>query len=293
MGCYKSIWAVILVVATLQGCDSTPYADDYLPYVNNMYEGSIGEAEVIFQFTNNEKIDLRGSYYNNDTADPTNIMYDASAGLVGMMAQIGTHNAIINSQRREILEHQQNVANAMVSPLISLSQSLTPPSLLSQRTSPWFKTPVTDVDTVSVKPIFFSNMDMDKISLNLIVWIEDPNARKKGDVFYRNTIQVHGKSLNDNERIAIKHKPEALAAELSLLLNTGLEIVSSDLKGNYTTPLNKHRTYRVGGMNERQIVRGVQVDSICQFDVIKSLHQWYIAYVNVEPADEATTVHQC
>lgn len=286
----------LAVVAILMGCGSTPYSDDYTPYINNMHAGTIGDATIAFQFVDHESIDLRGKYSHDDEVGASHVLYPGGpggAGIAALLVQIGTHSAMVNSQRQQRLKAQQEAANAGVAELIGNSDSIELTTLLNAQTAHWFEANNNVSDTVTVKPIFFSNQEMNQLSMNMIVWINDP-ASKRGQAFlYRNMIQVHGSWLNSEESAAIKQQPEALSIELSKILNTGLIIANSDLNGSYAENASKTKTYYIGGEDQRQIVRGVHVDSMCQFDIIKNLHNWYVAYKNETPKAELALGQEC
>ncbi len=83
----------------ISGCAKTPYQDDYTQHVNKLSETHL--SNVDYRFEDSSKVDLRGIYVEDNDVQSAQLLYVGGAGIAGLVAQIGAHSSIVNSQRNE------------------------------------------------------------------------------------------------------------------------------------------------------------------------------------------------
>ncbi|MCU4675284.1 hypothetical protein N7931_06515 [Catenovulum sp. 2E275] len=269
------IFAINLLVASLLiGCGSTPYQDDYLKHINHLESDYI---DFKIKFSGDGLVDLRGLYNRNNTLDGTPVLYQGDAGIAGLVLQIGTHSTLIDSERDKKLAEAQKNANSEITPLIDLSQNISLSELINgslikqAETSPVF-----------IKPIFFSNSEMNRLFVKTHVWIprkQNKKSRKEPDNQYQNMVQVYGQTLNKDEVESLKSGDVNLLSKiLSKLLVTSLEIAKNALAGQYQDINAQAKTFIIEQDTQRQVIRGNIVDERCGMNIVKDIRSWFIAF---------------
>ncbi|NAW65915.1 hypothetical protein CAG70_02940 [Photobacterium halotolerans] len=277
-------WKFLLMLASLSlvGCGSTPYQDDYARHINNLPNGIISDSVFQFSFEGATLVDMRGKYQPDDSVDPTQIMYHGGAGVIGLLAQVGTYSALIQSQRTEKLLQEQEKANETILPLIELTKNIPLGNLVGEYGSHYSQTETPNAQTIRVKPIFFSNREMNKLSLKSIVWL--PNEGYT-DIRYKNLIQVYGPHLDESQRESILNGDQAqLADVLSSMLKGTIYIIRNELAGKYASAKSNQETFLFKNETGVKAIRGTVVEEKCGYQIIKDIRSWYIAYPKPETA---------
>jgi hypothetical protein len=274
----------IFIALFLVGCGSTPYRDDYAKHVNLLDGQYFDDTSVEFSFIGSQSVDLRGLYQKNDTANASPILYQAGGGLIGMLAQIGTHSTLINSQRNEKLAKEQEQVNQSILPLINISKSIMLTDLVEEYEDKNISQSVPLSEKIRVKPIFFSNRDMTEFSLTSIVWLPSQGIKSHKQKFkYKNLIQVYSKKLNlSQQEKLIKGDTKLLAGIFSSLLNTALFITKSELTGTYSKLKRPIETFIIQGEFDKKVIRGSMVAEKHGYQIVQDLHSWLIAYPKPE-----------
>lgn len=271
---------VSLLFISLAGCVSAPYRDDYTAHINNISD-HYDERDIRFVLVEGSSTDIRGVYSQDDTAAASPILYQGGAGLAGVIAQIGTHVTIINSQRNTKLAEAQVAANAEIAPLISAAKEIDLVALVDQSKVVLLEPDkaANAPDAVNIKPIFFASGAMDKVSLNMIVWIDENGQSEGTKPRYQNLIQVFSPRLDEPQRKRLAEGDKALLSNLlASLLNTSLAITKSDLMGKYVNNQTPEKTYLVEKHFGEKVVRGAVVDNTCEYVVIRDIRSWFVAY---------------
>ncbi|WP_448564936.1 hypothetical protein [Thalassotalea ganghwensis] len=276
-------WLIIIIATLLMGCGSTPYRDDYTTHINTIHYDDIDIENLNFVVAGSPKVDLRGYYSSDDSVTTPTMLYAGDAGLIGLIAQVGIHSSIVQSQRDDRLSQLQSDANDEIK---ALRQLTTDVSLESALTT--FDQALVEKEnsiTVVTKPIFFSTKDMSQIILNNVVWIPTPGKPKK--IRYRNLVKVYAKP-NNRLISAVEAKDTAeIQAILLELYETSLHIIKKDIQGQYRTSKINNQTFVISDNNQNKVIRGKLVDSKCQYNIVKDLHSWFIAIP--KPLDEAAS----
>ena len=267
----------LFIALFLVGCGSTPYRDDYAKHVNLLEDKYFDDANIKFSFMGGPSVDLRGLYQKNDTANASPILYQGGAGLIGMLAQIGAHSTIINSQRNEKLAQEQEQVNQSILPLINTSKKIMLTDLVDEYQS---INQESTADTIRIKPIFFSNSDMTEFSLTSIVWLPfQETIRKRQEFKYKNLIRVHSQKFSESEQEKIANGDEKLLSGIfSSLLNTALFMAKSELTGKYAKLNKPVQTFVLKGELNQKVIRGSVVAEKHGYQIIQDLHSWLIAY---------------
>lgn len=276
---------ILFFALTLAGCGSTPYRDDYTKHVNLLATNYFNDTSFKFSFVKNQSVDLRGLYSQYDTVSASPVMYQGGGGLVGMLAQIGAHSSIIQSQRSDILAKEQEKANMPILPLINISKNMSLIELLENNHSLNFTLDSEASNTINIKPIFFSNSDMTEFSLTSIVWLLDKKKgkRRKQKYQYKNLIRVYSQKLNEAQRKKLANGDNRLLSNvLSSLLNTALFITKNELTGLYARVNNPMQTFIIKNDSGTKVIRGSIVAEKCGYQIIQDLHSWFIAYPKPE-----------
>lgn len=278
-----------LLVSVLSACGSTPYRDDYAKHVQLNNAQFLSQAELLWYVDPNTPVELRGKYQQNNTLGSSSIMYDGSAGLAGMLVQVGAHAAMINSGRDSKLSEQQTLANNNIKLLDELTGKLILGDILSADVMQSIAS-VKDANTVFIKPIFFSDQRMRRLTLKLIAWLPKDTSKvpkKESDFRYQNMVQVYDNLPdNKNSNLLDLTRPQ-LHERFQRLLEQGLKIVASDVSGQYQLDNIKTQTFKVKYDDRNTVVRGKLVEETCTHQVIKNLRKWYIVVPKVLPAPVA------
>jgi len=258
----------------------------------NLFEGNyLNEADLKFKFLDEGIIDLRGTYIKNDTAEPSPLLYQGGAdiGIVGMLAQVGTHVSLINSQRSDLLSKEQEQANKLVAPLIAITNKLSLIEMLDDYSSVLVHSENSEADTVMIKPIFFSNNDMTSITLKSVIWLPTV-GRRDNKVKYKNLIEIHSEKLSSSQlQLIVNGDGKLLSDILSSLIKMTMYIVKRELTGKYAEVEKKSETFLIKNGSVSKVVRGFKVDEVCQYQVIRDVHFWLVAY----PEESTNQVQKC
>ncbi len=288
---------LIGLVFFLFGCNSTPKMDDYTRHT--AMKLNLGKSLPKFYIHQARKIDIRGEYNNDDSAESGHIMYSGAAGFIGLLTQVATHAAISNSVRNGKLSASQLEANKVLTPLAPVIDSLSLNELLFNSNSnseyDLMSSISEDGESIHINPIFFVAPDFSSISIKNIIWIEKKKSikgsskkakkvrrvrrSKKDNYLYRNLIQVISREYSQEERDKFQlTKDEGFfKAELQRLLHESLVIASREVKGSYTDNSNKMSTFKIAQQLKKSYFRGYQVDSLNNKLVVRNLRSWLIA----------------
>ena len=281
----------IFISLGLIGCGSTPYRDDYTKYVNLIPENYFDDSSFKFSFVTSQNVDLRGLYSQNDVVDSTPILYQGGPGLAGLAAvliQVGGHSSLVQHQRNEKLSREQEKANEPILPLINLTKELPLIDLLGKHRSQLVSTENDISEPINIKPIFFSNSDMTKLSLKSVVWLpfKDNNKGRKKKFKYKNLIQVYSQKLNKSQQEKLVNGDKEFISEvLSSLLTTAIHITKNELTGQYSKVKSPNQTFFIEDGSDKKVIRGSVVAETCGYQIIQDIHSWFIAY----PKPEITT----
>ncbi len=273
--------ATCLILLGMVGCSGTsPYRDDYARHVNHAGKAPFTPDTFRMAIAEAERLDLRATYDNDNTAGDSSMLYQGgpgAAGLIAMVAQIGVHSSLVSSQREEKLAAIQNAANQHIIPLLDMSSTMSASELIGKEQSPWLAT-AEDAQALLVKPIFFSSQDMSELSLKLVVWLPDPQGTKKRPNHYKNLIQVFAEPLSDTEREKLKAGDKtAFQQHLSNLLSVGLAMTHQATTGQYSQGAGNMQTYKISKQGKFKVIRAAEVASTCHFTIVRDLHKWLIA----------------
>lgn len=273
---------VSLIFISLAGCVSAPYRDDYTAHINNISQ-HYDEQDIQFVLVGGSTPDLRGTYANDDSTAASPILYQGVGGLAGLIAQIGTHASMINSQRNSKLAESQRLANITIEPLINTAKEISLSDLMSSQVLNSDESPTAPY-VVKVKPVFFASSSMDKVSLNMIVWIDSTGSSEGDQPNYQNLIQVFSQRLSEEQSAALAGEDkQVLSNIMASLLDTSLLIAKSDLTGKYANINTPNKTHLIDKHSGEKVVRGAVVDQTCDYVVIRDIHSWFIAHSEETP----------
>ncbi len=275
-----------LCCAALAGCGSTPKRDDYAAHINTL-KTNLADASLTYSFSGEQTAQIRGYYNKNDATGSSPVLYSGAGGLAGMLVQVGVHAAVINHERDSRLAKAQMAANEKVAPLQALAQDVTLQSLIGSSEHVTTDTAGASA-TVMLRPLFFSHRDMKKLGLKLVAWIESSNGRTTR---YQNLVNVSGISLPvlDLEQPDESQKA-ALKAKMALMLQTAVQVLEQDIRGQYLHVGDKMKTYLVPANGKRKAVRGELVGQSCSLNVVRDLRSWFYIF---EKATSATSEVAC
>ncbi len=288
----------VILILSLAGCGSTPYSDDYVKQVNLVAENYFDDENFNFTFSENSNVDLRGLYSKNDGVGNTNMLYHGGAGLIGLLAQVGTHAYIVDSQRSHKLAKEQEIANNKILPLISLTKEMKLVDLVGTHRSSLVSSASVADDTINIKPIFFSNDDMTELSLKSIVWLplKKESKQRKPKFKYKNLVQVYSNKLNESQQEKLINGDQLLLSEiLSSLLTTAIYITKNELFSNYSKVKGPEKTFFINKGASKKVIRGSIVDEKCGYQIVKDIHFWFIAFPTskVAPSINDNSLIQC
>ena len=281
-------WACLFLLATLVGCNSTPYRDDYAKHVNTLKNAPMDANNFHVIFSDNAQVDLRALYDNDTTMGDSSILYQGGAGgagLIAMVAQIGIHSSIVSSQREERLTSLQDAANSQIQPLLKMVDGFLLSELLTPESESWFnsKTNIT-TESLYVKPIFFSSTDMSQLSVKVVAWLPDPNGSKKHPDRFKNLYHVVNAPLSDVEQAQLINGDKALLQSvLSDLLDTAMTIVYADTTGKFFDIKGSVKTYKLPKSEGIKVFRATKIADTCEHTIVRNLRQWLIALPKVQP----------
>ena len=272
-----------LLVTVLAACGSTPYRDDYAKHVQLNNAQFLSQDELSWFIDPDAPVELRGKYQQSNTLGSSAIMYDGSAGLAGMLVQVGAHAAMINSGRDTKLSEQQSLANNNIKLLDELTGELNLGDILATDVRQSIVS-VADANTVFIKPIFFSDQRMRRLTLKLIAWLPKDTSKipeTESDFRYQNMVQVYDRlPLDDDSNLLDLTRPQ-LHERYQQLLGHALQIVANDVSGQYQLEATNTQTFTVKYDDRNTVVRGKLAEDTCTHQVIKNLRKWYIAVPKV------------
>lgn len=280
----------MLMLATLMGCNSTPYRDDYARHVNTMKKAPMEASAFRMIFSDGDQVDLRALYDNDTTMGNSNVLYQGgpgAAGLIALVAQIGVHSSIVSSQREERLATLQDSANSQIQPLLNIVGNLQLSQLLAPEHKSWLTSSLSsDIDTLYVKPIFFSNTDMTQLSVKVVAWIPDPNGSKKQPDKYKNLIHVVNTPLSDEQRTLLINGDQVLLQQmLAKLLGTAINITYGATTGKFADVKGTMKTYKMPNAGKNKVFRASHIADTCEHTIVRNLRQWLIAIPKAQQAD--------
>lgn len=274
----RTITLFILCVSFLMACGSTPYRDDYAQHVKLQHTQQLNEASLTMALADVDIVETRGLYSQKDEMSGSGIMYDGSAGLAGMLVQIGAHAAMVNSGRDDKLSAQQMQANRNIGLLTDKMAGRSISSLLAANTS-FVNAEEADSNTISIKPIFFSNAKMSRLSLKLVASLPNTSPKanlKKSPLRYQNMVHIYSPMPDTNDSHLLDISQAELEQIYSSLLNTALTIVKHDVTGKYNVEGNKTKTFILPQDFRNTVIRGRLADENCEYKIVKNLRNWFI-----------------
>lgn len=271
----NKLFYCIVVIAALTGCKSAQ-RDDYVTATSLNKNQVMLASDIRFSMGLESKIDLRGEYESDRSLSDPSVLYSADAGAAGLLVQILAHSAINSSRQESKLAEQQQLANVKISPLLQQIETLTFSNLITQRND--FITE-DGSNLVKIKPLFFAAPQMNKLSLKLIAWIDNPNASKskKQKLDYQNLFEVHSRLFEPEEIVQLTSDQEYLLEQMRELLNTALSNVKKDLSGQFDGQFTQKTIHVVEG-ERKSFVRAYVVEQSCKDVILKNLRKWVIQY---------------
>lgn len=265
--------ACFALLTALLGCGSTPKRDDYAKHVNTL-ERNEALRDIPLALVNPSALDLRGIYNYDTTTTGTSMLYDGSAGLIGVALQAGIHAGMTSSARSSQLADQQMAANSKVAELIDSVQSISTRDLVNTYAERLVDAAVAPNNTLMLRPIFFSNDTMDEVSLKLVAWIPGRTAKSPR---YQNLVHVYGAAISrDSTEPFTNLEPSQTQDYMSKLLESAVSVVLDDISGHYDDGAVKAETFIVSQNDSSYVIRGTLISSTCDYQVVKNLRQWYV-----------------
>lgn len=280
-------YCLLLPIVFILGCGSTPNTQDYIRHVNKLEAAKVDTADLAFQFVH-PKVDLQ-AYYNRDSSiQAPAILYQGGAGIAGLLAQIGTHASVVNSQRNSLVAQAQDDANKQIREKIELVSEIELAELVEAKLKSKFQLESNDTQRVNIRPVFFTNKNNDQVNLKLVAWLLKEKPKKKKDKYlYANLIEV--RSGLKQETITDQEFGQLLAS----LLNRGLSALVNDLNGVYLSSSTNMETFIVKVNNKNKVVRGFYVEETCTDSVFRNLHSWLIVTPKATVQESSIQVEQC
>ncbi|MCF2857034.1 hypothetical protein L1286_06115 [Pseudoalteromonas sp. SMS1] len=289
----KKLFVSLCAIAALTGCKSAK-RDDYVVAKSLNKDNAIAQNEFKFYLNLDNKLDLRGEYSHDRSVAGTHMMYYGTPATA--LAQVFSHAAINSSMQEKKLREQQDQANKLIMPLIEASKSVTHKSLAeSKRHYVVDHPPIAGEKTVQVRPIFFANQDMKKLSLKLVAWIEKPKSKKTksrkklNNLMYQNIIEVHGATWSEELAGQLMNGNADISKQYDALFDRAIESLKKDLSGTYSQ-VPQQQTLHIKKKNNKQFLRASVIEHSCEYVVIKNLRNWILHY----PANYVTNLpSQC
>ncbi|KZN67564.1 hypothetical protein [Pseudoalteromonas luteoviolacea] len=289
----KKLLVSLVTIAALTGCKS-PKRDDYVVAKSLNKDDVIEQSAFKFYLDTSAPVEIRGEYSHDRSIDGSQVLYYGTPGAA--LVQVFSHAAINSSLKEQKLKEQQEEANRYIQPLIEASKQVTHVTL-TQGMSDYLvrQLPVAGDKTVHVRPIFFSNQDMNKLSLKLIAWIEKPKSsktksrKKLNNLMYQNIIEVHGSTWGDELATQLMEGQADISEQYEALFVRAVDSLKKDLSGTYVlTP--PQQTLHIKKKNNKQFLRASVIEQSCEYVVIKNLRNWILHY----PASYVTNIqNQC
>lgn len=275
---YKII-LTLFVMNALSACSSTPYRDDFAQHVQLKPTHQLQLSDITIQFEEAEFVELRGIYNHNDAMSGSTIMYDGSAGLAGMLVQIGAHAAMVNSGRDNKLSAQQEQANKNIQLLLDRTGQLPLSSLINDDSIVVAAAKSGD-NTLRIKPIFFSNPKMSRLSLKLVAWLPNNDKKanlKKSPFRYQNMVHIYGLLPESDDSVLLHITADELTESYRHLFNTAIAIVKQDVTGKFKLTDTKAQSFILKQDFRNTVIRGKLAAEDCNYQIVKNLRNWFIA----------------
>lgn len=275
---YKII-LTLFVMSALSACNSTPYRDDYAQHVQLKPTHQMQLSDITIQFEEAEFVELRGLYNHDDAMSGSAIMYDGSAGLAGMLVQIGAHAVMVNSGRDNKLSAQQKQANKNIQLLLDRTGQL-PLSTLVNNDSIVVAAAQSGDNTLRIKPIFFSNPKMSRLSLKLVAWLPNTDKKanlKKSPFRYQNMVHIYGLLPESDDSVLLDITADELTESYRHLFNTAIAIVKQDVTGKFKLTDAKAQSFILKQDFRNTVIRGKLAAEDCNYQIVKNLRNWFIA----------------
>lgn len=288
----------LAVSLALVGCASAPHQSNF---VGNGYVATpkpLTESDLTFSLINDQNVDMRGTHSKDDSVEAASVMYQGGAGLAGLLVQIGTHAALVQGQRAGKLTAQQEEANKKIASLIEITKGISPTDLSGNHRSKFVKLEQGDAHTISMEPIFFSNENMNRISLDLLVSSpqvdgDDPKSERFS---YKNRLKVHARKLTDEQSGAFAAGDRKFISDtLSSLLQTAIHVTTQDALGQYSDPQNPVKTFHVETDDGRQVVRGTSLGNKCGYQIVRDIRSSIVIFPSKSAGEfsNLTDSYQC
>lgn len=271
----------------LMGCASSPHQGDLSKHVNVAKKETISETDLKFNIGTSYIVDMRGMHSNDDSVEGASVLYQGGAGLIGLLVQVGTHAAILQSQRSGKLSAQQEEANKKVLSLIDITNDISVLDLMGNYRSQATSLEQTDSNAINIEPVFYSNGEMNRLSLNLTAWsmLKEEKDGQDDAFKYKNLLKIHSPKLTESQSVALARGDRLLISDLlSSLLQTALYITKNDVTGKYSELKKPVKTHHIESDSGRKVVRGSSLETKCGYQIIRDIRSWVIAYPS--PEDE-------
>ncbi len=278
----------------LVGCGSTSKMNDTMAYQNNLSVIPFSEDDFTLRFVQ-EQVDVRGviafdKSFEGSTYGP---LYDGSAGLAGMFAQVAVHSAIESGAQGGRMSKAQVAANNTIAPIITLAQALSNSNLITD-------SGLHQADgKVLVNPIFYVSSDYQHISMSLVAQLSKDHLanndkqklkrrRKRAASPYTNVIQFKSIASDELKVAAESNNPKILAKLLRPMLKTALQVLKSDMLGQYKNATIGNKTYGYNLGQKRKIIRGKELEQFCGYRLVRDLRR----YLTVLPIEKNANQQQ-
>lgn len=306
-------FVLIILVIILQGC-SSPKQDDYIKHVSLKKGVHIDPTNFKLKLVNNSIIDLRALYNKNEAySSAPGSAASPGGGVVGLITTMAIHASVIDSERNSKIDKAQIEANSYIEPLLAQVKDIKLTELSEKYETGLSLDSNGDEITINARPIFFSNKDMNQLSLKLIVWIEedkdylyhdidadvdnslDSLAHLEPKYKYSNLIHIYSKNFTEKEVKKLKDSNGTyLRKVMSLMLKTSIYIAKNDLTGKYQNSKASVTTHLINDGNKNRVVRGSILEKRCGFNVLQDIHSWLIAYpMSSQHYPEQDNVDKC
>ena len=276
----------------LTACNSTPYRDDFAQHVQLNPTNQLQLSDITIQFDDTKFVELRGLYNQDDAMSGTGIMYDGSAGLAGMLVQIGAHAAMINSGRDSKLSAQQEKANRNIQLLLDRTGQLPLTTIIDDKNVLVTAAQSGD-NTLRIKPIFFSNAKMSRLSLKLVAWLPNTDKKanlKKSPFRYQNMVHIYGPLPENDDSVLLDITAEELNEAYRHLFNSAIAIVKQDVSGQFSLSEAKTQSFILKQDFRNTVIRGKLAAENCNYQIVKNLRNWFIAIPKANLSGSETNI---
>lgn len=276
----KSIWFSSLLLLT--ACAGTT-KNDIPEYINALEYSKLAGNSFYFAFEN-ETPNIQGAVVIEDRIESRNIMYSGDAGLIGLVAQIGVHSALVGAQRSSLRENQQSVANMSVQSIIDAAQTIRLSELDSFQENSRLLEETPFKQRVLVKPLFRFSPRKDQVELLALFWIPqsvDDGRKIAGQPVYQNVIKLYSSILSP-EKISLLEQGDVryIRELLAALLSKVFTVASECLTGNCSTAVTNQKTFMIQVNGRNTAFRGTLINKTCDSIVFQDLHDSIVVIPN-------------